>query len=41
MKLTKERANDFHSTSRKWKKEQKHLGTKRQRSNSKFLAKEI
>lgn len=37
MKLTKERDNAFYSTSRKWKKEQKRLGTKRQRSNGKTL----
>ena len=37
MKLKKARDNAFHSTSRKWKKEQKRLGAKRQRQNSKAL----
>lgn len=41
MRLKRERDNTFHSTSRKWKKEQKRLGTKRQRSNSKSLMKEV
>jgi hypothetical protein len=40
MKLKKERDNAFHSTSRKWKKEQKRQGAKRQRANSRYLTRE-
>ena len=40
VKLRKERDNAFHSTSPKWTKMQKRLGTKRQRENSKCLIKE-
>lgn len=40
-RLKKTKANDFHSTSRKWSKELKRLGVKRQRANSKALIKEF